>query len=166
MDKLQTIYGDLKLVASSKLYLVNYFDEIRNSIDIECQTFLDKPEATDELKEKATQQQLEMIEQVGLFEKSCLSELEKSPLEQLDLEELDRRVKSLDLKDKKEVEKLEKEFFCEAFNRKKRIFMNKGCIFLAKKPKRTEVLFGILLFIEDEFVINSENDDKFQHLKE
>ena len=166
MDKLQTIYGDLKLVASSKLYLVNYFDEIRNSIDIECQTFLDKPEAIDELKEKATQQQLEMIEQVGLFEKSCLSELEKSPLEQLDLEELDRRVKSLDLKDKKEVEKLEKELFCEAFNRKKRIFMNKGCIFLAKKPKRTEVLFGILIFIEDEFVINRENDDKFQHLKE
>ena len=48
IDKFQTINAELKSVASSRMYLVNYFDEIRNSIDIECQSFLNNPDATTE----------------------------------------------------------------------------------------------------------------------
>ena len=57
------IYDELKaIVDHSKFYLINYFDEIRNEIDIECAKYLDKKNLAQELKEKAITQQQEMIE--------------------------------------------------------------------------------------------------------
>ena len=42
MDKLKHIFSELASSLNSKIYLVNHFDDIRNRIDLECQSFLNR----------------------------------------------------------------------------------------------------------------------------
>ncbi len=86
------IYSELKSAASHpKVYLVNTLDELRNQIDIECQKYLNRKNLGIELKMKALEQQQEMINEVDLFQKKCLDNLAKNPLDQVNLEEIEHR---------------------------------------------------------------------------
>ncbi len=185
MDKLEEIHLELKSTANSRIYLVSYFDEIRNQIDVECETYLSKIDSRIKLdqdkrekqKEKAIEQQQEFIKEVDLFQQECLKNLGADPIEPLNFEELERRLNSVNLKNNNSVLELEKELYCTLYNRKKLIFMNKGILFLslekykkfcgvkmrcsnsfsASRPQKSpDILFGILLLVEDEFIIYNE----------
>ena len=82
------LLNDLKLaVDSPKRYLANYFDEMKNQIDLECQVYLGQDELADEYKERAINEQLEMIQEVDSFEQKCLANvghLELPTKEQID----------------------------------------------------------------------------------
>lgn len=78
MEKLRAILSELKSTVSSKrIAIVKHFDDIRNKIDIGRQAFLEKNCLTVEDKEKAIQQQTEMMNEVDLLQRQCLSNLEK-----------------------------------------------------------------------------------------
>ena len=82
------LLDDLKLaVDCPKRYLANYFDEMKNQIDLECQVYLGRDGLADEDKEKAISEQLELIQEVDFFEQKCLAnvvQLELPTKEQID----------------------------------------------------------------------------------
>lgn len=54
---------------------VSYFDDVRNQIDIECQTYSTKDDLTVEDKESAIQQREEVLVEVGLFQNKSVSRI-------------------------------------------------------------------------------------------
>ena len=163
MNKLENIFVELNSIANNpKVYLVNYFETIRSQIDIECQLYLNSDNVADDLKEKAIEQQTQMINEIALFERRCLLVAEK------DLGRLANSGKLNDnLKNQNSVKKMEREAFSHLYKAKKFVFLNEGIIFLSienlKKffkssirPIGSQILFGCLFIIEDEFLIFSD----------
>lgn len=158
MDKLETILSELKsAVNSPNVYLVTYFEDIRNQIDVECQICLNRQDLEMTAKEQAIQQQQEMINEVDLFETQCLSNLQKIPRGLWDLEELNSRFKR-----RNSLKKLEKDIYSQLHERKKMIFMNKGILYFDRKNSQKfcktqtltrTILFGSLYIIEDELLL-------------
>lgn len=171
MSRLEIIMSELKAATSSpRVYLVNYFDDIRSQIDIDCQTYLNNEF---EKMEQAIRHQDQMINQVDLFQKECLANLGTIPFDLKRLNDLEDRFNSVDIGDKESVLKIEKDIYCALFEIKKLLFLKKGIIFvnLEKCEKFIEptckqidpqILFGLLFLIEDEFILYS---DKFQQIK-
>ena len=127
MNKIESIYSELKYLNDQpKVFLLKQFDEIRYQIDIECQKFLNALNFLDlnGLEIKTIEQQLEMLSEVDLFQKQCLANFAQNPPKQLNIEELDQRIKSINSEDKDVALKLEKELYKEMFNRKKCLFGN------------------------------------------
>ena len=159
------IFSQLKSIYNSpKLYLVNFFEDIRNRIDVQCQVFLNNIDLDNLTKEKALQQQQDMIDQVDLFQSRCLANLESNHIDQMNFKDIDHHS--------------EKRNMCsELYKRQKVLFMNKGIVFLSidkcdelfelrpliwndlteeyEEPKNSEILLGILILIEDEFLLYS-----------
>jgi hypothetical protein len=80
---------ELKLIISSpKLYLINFFDDLRNQIDTESQIYMDEHKLEAKLKEEALQRQVVMINEVDLFQKKCLDCLDAKPIDQLSLDDV------------------------------------------------------------------------------
>ncbi len=168
MDKLERIYNELNEAVNGKMYLLKYFDNLKSEIDLECVKVA--LGSGDELR--AFEQQIELIEQVDLFQGECLANLERNPIGELSLEEWDQRLRNLDLKDMEAALRLEKELYCELYRRKKALFMNKGIVFLGMneyeavfKPYYLTVidgqrdpglLVGILILVNDEFLLYSD----------
>lgn len=68
MNRLEQHLIELKIaVKNPRIYLVSHFDNIRNQIDIACQTYLNKADLPVESKEGAIKQQDEMINEAALF---------------------------------------------------------------------------------------------------
>ena len=168
---LQTAFNEMKsMISRPKCFLIQHFDDVRNKIDLECQKYLDNNELKVESKEKAILRQQEMIDEVDSFQKQCLANLKKEQKHQINLEEFEKR---LQLQDKDLVMELGKELCCAIQNIKKELFMNQGIVFYSKDNYEKlfdfhyhscgeefgSVLFGNLILIEDEFLINS---DKFE----
>jgi hypothetical protein len=171
---LQTAFNEMKsIIASPKFFLIQHFDDVRNKIDLECQKYLDNNELELESKEKAILRQQEMIDEVDLFQKECLANLKTEQLDQINLEEFEKR---LQLQDKDDVMELGKDLCCATYNFKRELFVNQGIVFFTKvKYKKlfgkkghyygeqdyliNSLMFGSLILIEDEFLINS---DKFE----
>ena len=156
---------DLKLaVESPRRYLATYFDELKNQIDLECQSYLGRDKLADEDKEKAISQQLNMIQEVNFFEKKCLE-----------------NVLHLELPTKEQIDGIreEKELYITLYQVQKQMFMNQGMFFFGKGRfdeflsnfcvnlhciNRSELIrkysehnfLGVLFFIEDEFMILNE----------
>jgi len=160
MNKKETnLLKDLKLaVDSPKRYLVTYFDELKNQIDLECQSYLGKDKSADEDKEKAIFQQLNMIQEVNFFEQKCL-----------------KNVGQIELPTKEQINgiKKEKELYITLHQVQKQLFMNQGMVFFGEERFNQFVSnftniddfnrdysehysFGVLFFIEDEFMILNE----------
>jgi len=111
-----------------------------------------------------------MIEEVDSFQKQCLANLKKEQKHQINLEEFEKR---LQLKDKDLVMELGADLCHAIHDIKKELFMNQGIVFYSKDNYEKlfdfhyhscgeefgSVLFGNLILIEDEFLINS---DKFE----
>ena len=138
------LLNDLKLaVDSPKRYLANYFDEMKNQIDLECQVYLGQDELADEYKERAINEQLEMIQEVDSFEQKCLA-----------------NVGHLELPTKEQIDGIreEKELYIALHQVQKQLFMNQGIIFNRNPIKSYRILspFGRLIIIEDEFMILNE----------
>jgi hypothetical protein len=176
MNKKETnLLKDLKLaVDSPKIYLSTYFDETKNQIDLECQSYLGQDKLADEDKEKAISQQLELIHEVNSFERKCLE-----------------NVGQLELPTREQIDgiKEEKELYIALHQVQKKLFMNQGMFFLVKGRfvefvslcrashcvqncglnciHRYELIrkysehnfFGALFFIEDEFMILNEKSE-------
>lgn len=165
MDKLETVLSELKsAVNSPKVYLTTYFEDIRNQIDVGCQIYLNRRDLATTAKEQAIQQQQEMINEVDLFEKQCLSNLQKIPRDFRDLEELESR-----LENRNSLKKLEKDIYSRLHETKKLIFMNKGILYFDRKNSqkfcKTQTLagtisFGSLYMIEDELLLFSDRLQK------
>lgn len=147
---------------------MNYLDEIRKQIDIECQTYLNKVDVEVD-KEKAIQQQEKMINVVNLFQTDCLSNLTKIQYGQNNTDDLEQSLNSLYLEEGDAALKLERDISCSLFQRQKLLFMNKGVVFLDENylaelfGRNLDILFGVLLIVEDEFLLNN---DKIQHKSE
>ena len=153
------LLNDLKLaVDSPKRYLANYFDEMKNQIDLECQVYLGQDELADEYKERAINEQLEMIQEVDSFEQKCLA-----------------NVGHLELPTKEQIDGIreEKELYIALHQVQKQLFMNQGMFFFSEERFNDFVCdftnfdsfgreysehysFGPLFFIEDEFMIMNE----------
>jgi hypothetical protein len=138
------LLDDLKLaVDCPKRYLANYFDEMKNQIDLECQVYLGQDELADEYKERAISEQLEMIHEADSFEQKCLA-----------------NVGHLELPTKEQIDGIrgEKELYIALHQVQKQLFMNQGIIFHRNPIKSSRILspFGRLIFIEDEFMILNE----------
>ena len=173
---METVHTELKSITNSpKLYLINYFDDIRKQIDIESQIYMNKKKLGAELKERALEEQLKMINEVDSFQKKCLNHLATHPIDQLNLDAFE----NLDLNDKSSKVGLEKLLYCELYARKKALFMNTGLLFLDnekcmlyssndyneetdkwdKKRPIDSILFGVLILVQDEFL---EYSNKFK----
>ena len=152
--------------------MINFFDDIRNQIDTECQLYLCKPGLTKEEKSKALQTQQTMVDNVDRFQKQCLDNLRSNPGVELKL--VGQNLRNFDLRNNKVVLKLEQDLCTELHNRNKFLFVNKGILFF--NNAKCEVLFkmkcdnpekypqfGILVLIQDEFLIYS---DKISTLNE
>ena len=158
------------IIDTSKCFLIQHFDGVRNQIDLECQKCLDNNELMLKYKEKAILEQQEMIDGVDSFQKKCLANLKKEQTHQINLEEFEKRLK---LQDKDDVMELGKDLCCATYNFKRELFMNQGIVFFSKvKYKKlfekkgqyyseqdyliNSLMFGSLILIEDEFLINSD----------
>jgi hypothetical protein len=175
---LQKSFNEMKsMIASPKCFLIQHFDWVRGKIKDECQKYLDNNELELESKEKAILRQQEMIDEVDSFQKQCLAYLKTEQLDQINFEEFEER---LQLQDKDDVMELGKDLCCAIHGIKKELFMNQGIVFYSKEnyeklfdihedhrklfSKQTDdVMFGSLILIEDEFLINS---DKFESWSE
>lgn len=145
MNKLNDKFSKLKSLKNSpRLFIVNYFDEIRNIIDIECENYLIKH---GEEREITIQQQEEMIKEVDLFEKKCLSNLESDQCFSIDLDNLQNKIESLD---KNEVKKAEKELDSAIYRIEKTLLMDQGIVFLNEEQPMS--LFGALIIVKDEYL--------------
>ena len=162
-DLQKNFNGMKSMISSPKCFLIQHFDDVRNKIDLECQKYLDNNELKVESKEKAILRQQEMIEEVDSFQKKCLANLKTEQLDQINLEEFEKR---LQLQDKDDVMEIGKDLCCAIHNIKKELFMNQGIVFYSKDTYKkhfgqaypSDFVFGSLILIEDEFLINS---DKF-----
>lgn len=178
MNTLESIFEELKLVVNNpKIYLANYFDEIRCQIDIECQLYLNRPNLSIKENLLAIEQQSQLIYEVDIFEQKCLMNLKTTTTttqaNQTNLELLDTRLQSLNVENKDAVSKLDKDIHSVFYSSQKLLFMNKGIIFLniANYKKflqfrcftHQQILFGLLFIIEDDFLLFSA---KFQHILE
>ena len=174
-DLQKNFNGMKSMISSPKCFLIQHFDDVRNKIDLECQKYLDNNELKVESKEKAILRQQEMIEEVDSFQKKCLANLKTEQLDQINLEEFEKR---LQLQDKDDVMELGKDLCCAIHKIKRKLFMNQGIVFYKKENCEklfdfqenkqacfyqraidSVILFGNLILIEDEFLINS---DKFE----
>lgn len=173
MNKLEAIFCELKsAVNSPKVHLVNYFDEIRNQIDIDCETYLSRHGLANQTR--ALVQQQELISEVDLFLRQCLSNVASLDEDLSKLDELELSLKSLDLTDKDAVLAVEKNIYCALNNRKRLLFRNRGIIFVnidnyekyfespGSRQRDPQVLFGLLFILEDEFLLFS---DQFQPIR-
>lgn len=168
MESLEKQLDELKQVLNNpKLYLVDYFSELQNKIDLECQIYLNKGNVKD--SENAIKRQQEMISQVDQFREECLSNLQTIACDLTDLEMFEQRLETLDFEETVATLQLEKAIYCALYGRKKLLFRNKGIIFLSKSSHNFyqkylgEVVVGSLFIIEDEFLLYSE---KFQVIEE
>jgi len=176
-EDLQTTFNEMKsIIDTPKCFLIEHFDGLRNRIDLECQNYIDNNELKLESKEKAILQQQEMIDEVDSFQKQCLASLKTKQTYQINLEEFEKR---LQLQDKDEVMQLGKDLCCAIHNIKRELFMNQGIVFYTrdnykklfdfhKEQNRHRcschnqdyridlVMFGSLILIEDEFLIDSD----------
>ena len=150
------LLDDLKLaVDSPKIYLSNYFDELKNQIDLKCQMNMNEYS-----KINATAAHLKLIQEVDSFEQKCLA-----------------NVGQLELPTKKQIEgiKEEKELYIALHQVQKQLFMNQSMIFWdIEQFKKLNLhlsnicfetsgyehfkcywkyTFGLLIIIEDEFII-------------
>lgn len=162
MNKFETVLDELKaIVQNPRVYLVNYFDEIRNQIDVECQTFLNRPNLSIGVQDLAIQQQEELISQVDLFQTKCLTNLHTISYDQAELEDLENR---FNIKD----EEIDNDIYCALYNRKKLLFKNKGLMFFNLRDAKefiessyneldSGILFGLLFLIDDEFLLDSDD---------
>jgi hypothetical protein len=178
-EDLKTTFNEMKsMIASPKCFLIQYFDGVRNQIDVECQKYLDNNELKLKSKNKAILQQQEMIDEVDSFEKKCLASLKTKQAYQINFEEFEKR---LQLQDKDDIMQLGKDLSFVIHHFKKELFMNQGIVFYSidsckklfdsHKNKVLQcpysyyignidsVMFGSLILIEDEFLIYS---DKFE----
>ena len=151
--------------------MIDYFDDLRNQIDTECQLYLCKPGLTNEVKSKALRIQQNMIGNVDRFQKQCLDNLLSNPVE-FKLVRLNMR--DYDLRNDQLILHLEHDLCQVLYNRKRFLFVNKGILYF--NNAKCEVLFnmkcnnldkypqlGILILIQDEFLIYS---DKISILNE
>lgn len=163
-ESLEKIQNELKSTVNGKVYLINYFDDLRNQIDIECQLYLCKQELTSYAKAKAIRVQQKMVSEVDRFQTQCLENLKSNPEVELSLAE--QNLRSFDIKDTEVFLKLEKDLYTELHNRKKYLFFNRGILFFS--TAKYEVFFnlkcdyheypqfGVLILVRDEFIIYSE----------
>lgn len=161
MDRLRSKLSELKsAVNNPKLFIVDYLYETRNEIDIECETYLSKAGVQLEEREKALQQREEIIKEVDLFEKKCLTNVETLQFGPTDLNQLENKLDSLDLMDAKAISIVERDLNCALIQRQKLLFMEQGLFFLNKNyckrlEEYPELLFGVLIIVEDEYLTNN-----------
>lgn len=87
---LKTDFKDLNVAFSSpRVYLVNHFDNLRNTIDIDCELFVQK---NGEKQLESTNQQVLMINELDSFEKACLNNL---PNDRLKDDALNKGIKDM-----------------------------------------------------------------------
>lgn len=166
MEELKPILNDLKSALNGpKIYLVNHFDQLRSQIDIACQTYLKADDLTAENKEKAQKQQQDMINEVDLFQKKCLANLETIQVDSPNLDDLEQRMNGLYLEDNKTSLKTKKDIYCAFNDRIKVLFTNQGLVFvdmdnykqyldfrdIYNMKEDHDILFGMLFIVEDDF---------------
>ena len=166
LDTLKSDLNNLKsVIKSPRLYLSDYFTELRNKIDIQCETTIRK--AVEKTREQLEHQSL-LIEEVNSFEKECFLRLDKNGLlsnailKQVKtlMTTIESNYKSgaLDTGPKlNEIKSLLDEIISDMH---KTLFIARGIVFLANEFLATFIpgienqleTFGLLVIVEDEFI--------------
>jgi hypothetical protein len=152
-----SISNDLKLAAKSpKVYLTNFFSELKNQIDLECEAYLSRSDLQVDQQDRAIFQQLQLIHEVNYFEKKCLANVEQI---------------QLPTNEQTDALKTEKELYCVFYQLQKQLFRNQGIVFMNSETfdrflqcnlpfnlhrveyKNPQQFFGQLFIIEDEFLV-------------
>jgi hypothetical protein len=173
MDAIERICIELELtIRSPRLYIAEYFDLTRNEIDLETQLYIQKSKDS----EGAIEQQLIMIDEVNLFEKKCLSNIDLNALELLKMDKKRLQVINLRFQNEELLFELERYYYCLLFRRKEIIFKKQSVIFFGMEKchfsfqitrsgdkllmrnfehpclKNSKIKYGILLKFEDAYV--------------
>lgn len=162
VELLKADLNNLKsVIKSPRLYLCDYFSELRNTIDIQCESS-EQNEATQSFETQSL-----LINEVDAAEKECLSKLNNNFLTNGILKQVKHVMTAIEVNSKtnalvdspklNEIKCLLEETTSDIL---KVLFRNRGIVFLSKEflasfiPGLEGLIesFGLLVLIEDEFI--------------
>lgn len=101
LTHLQSNLNELKLALNSpRIFLANFFNELCSQIDVECELFLQENSKNEQKSSQAIDLQNQQIDQVKAFEKSCLSNIADTQLD----ESLSKRIAQIISKIESEID--------------------------------------------------------------
>ena len=168
IDQLRSDLNDLKQsLKSPSIYIANYFSNLINEIDIECESFIQKQEikkteqTSRRLALKATENQDLIIKEVKAFEKLCIAELNLNGLDTKLLHDVTKSIQIIESQIDQNESKLQ-ELDGIAYDLLVRIqrvlFLNKGILFVSRENRINKDAslinksFGALVIVEDDFI--------------
>lgn len=181
MNDMKRKFKELKLALTvPRVYLANYFDQLRNEIDTACELFTQPAQATGELDTQITKQAHEyqalMIDEVTAFEQMCLFNSKNKHMEANVattgvemIRKLEQDVENLEQENSQQIRDLRELISTGLFDAQKCLFMSKALIFLTRDEYRrefeySEVLnsaqssangvlsFGVLIVVDNDFI--------------
>lgn len=157
LEYLNLQFEELKYVFNSPgLFLSAFFDDLKNQIDTECEKFLVSQK--DSEIDRVLEYQIQIIHTVNLFERDCFKELSNNESTEFFANHIEKFIsdiegiisKEMSSNDLRRAEELIYNCLLEIH---RQIFRNKAIVFLSKETCFLEIKsFGVLLFIEDEFI--------------
>ena len=160
LKKIKGELASLNLIAETpRLYVSNFFSNLRNEIDLSCASFICGNEA--EMNDAPRAQEI-MINKVNFYEEKCLDELRIDSETCKYLEKIIETIKErlndtvwievyAKASDVSELDKMAYETLCKI---EKRLFLGRSFVFLKKNLfQNCEIeTFGKLLIVQDEFI--------------
>lgn len=173
VEQLKTYLNNLKsVIKSPRLYLSDFFTDLRNTIDIQCESSIQK--LTDDEASKSLEWQSLLISEVDAFEKECLSKLNNNGvLTNSLIKQVKHVMTAIEVNSKtgalvdspklNEIKCLLEETTSDIL---KVLFRNQGIVFLSKEFLSSFIFedlnesgfedsiesFGLLVLIEDEYI--------------
>jgi len=170
--ELQGLLKQLELaVKQPRLYISQYFDDLKNQIDIKCCQFLDETN-----RERVYEHQSKLIGKVNEFESLCLKHYNEDVIDRfhMEIQNTDDEIKNKSDFSAVELDQIEKLLSTKLLNIDKALFQNK-CMFFIQPSNtddkkivkdtniighleyismklKTDNLFGLLVFVEDHFI--------------
>jgi len=159
-EKLLTDLDELKKITElPKLYLCNYFKDLRERVDIEFAPKQQELQNDKEKKNELDELWKQMITKIDLFEKSCIRKTYDLNVNKIRINEIEEILNSEQLIDLK---KLQDEIENEETNLLQNLFQNKSILFRKydQDKVQSKIIDGQLIVLFDEFIIQKTIDER------
>ena len=114
------------IIEFSRLYLANYFSELRNEVDKEFISILMHHHGDEQIKTNLNQSWKKMIEHINSFEEQCINTT-------VDLTENEERINSIETTLNESTESIQEMIDIEEYSLMKLLFQNKTIVYLDAK---------------------------------
>jgi len=151
-----------EIIEEPRIFLNNYFSELRNKVDTEIATKKFNEQNDNEKMNQLNELRQEMILKINSFEKNCIENQSN------DMEPIANTLKSIefDLSQELHFNEIKKKIKHEELNVFRSLFQNKTIIFLlADYYKHKELINGKLIIINDEYIDHKELKLRYKILK-